>query len=144
MGLKLKLDASILLNMKLFGDITRVPCSDCFAVNDTLIFITSKGNTGRAIGPQGKNIKLLRSKTGKNIKIMEQSDNCCGLVSSYVFPVKPKNCEVVDQDGRQIVQIEFNSSRERRYLLDNQLKGLKELKAVVSRYYPDIKDVRIL
>jgi len=136
----IKLDANTLLNMKLFGDITRVPCSDCFAVNGTLIFITSPGNAGKAIGPQGKNIKILRSKTNKNIKIIEQAADCCGLITSYLYPAKPKKCEIVDN----VAQIEFNSSRERRYLLDNQLKGLKDLKAVVSRYYPDIKDIRIL
>jgi NusA-like KH domain protein len=137
---KLRLNADTLHQMKLFSDITKISCIDCFESNGTLIFITKKSEAGRAIGPQGKYIKILRSKTNKNIKIMEQAADSCGLIQNYLFPIKPKKCEIVDN----VAQIEFNSSRERRLLLDNQLRGLKDLKFVVSRYHPDIKDIRIL
>ncbi|MBT3940500.1 NusA-like transcription termination signal-binding factor [Candidatus Woesearchaeota archaeon] len=140
----IKLNADTIFQMRLFRDITYVSCTDCFQVNNTLIFVTKKGDVGKAIGPQGRNIKTLRDKTNKNIKILEQSADCCSLIKNYLFPIKPKNCELVDQDGRQTAQIEFNSSRERRYLLDNQQRGLKELKEIVARYYSAVKDIRIL
>ncbi|MBT3582910.1 NusA-like transcription termination signal-binding factor [Candidatus Woesearchaeota archaeon] len=140
----IKLTADILNQMKLFSDVTNISCRDCFALNGTLIFITRPGDTGKAIGQQGKNIKILRSRTNKNIKIIEHGEDCCALIKNYLFPTKPKACEVIDKDSRQIAEIEFNSSRERRYLLDNQQKALKELKQIVARYYPAIKDIRIL
>ena len=139
-----KLDASSIMNMKLFGDVTHTTCTDCFEVNGTVIFITSTGNAGRAIGPQGKNIKLLRNKLNKNIKILEEAQDSCSLVKNYLFPVKPKSCLKVEANGKDQIEIELCSSRERRYLLDSQQRGLKELKQVINRYYSNIKDIRIL
>ena len=139
-----KLDANSILSMKLFGDVTHTTCTDCFEANGTIIFIASAGNAGRAIGPQGKNIKLLRSKLNKNIKIFEEAQDCCQLIKNYLFPIKPKSCIQVDNNGKEQIEIEFNHSRERRFLLDSQQRALKELKQVINRYYPDIKDIRIL
>ncbi len=139
-----KLTSESIFQMKLFQEITRVSCVDCFSIASSLIFITKKGTTGRAIGPQGKNIKILRNKFKKNIKVFEESANSVGLITNYLYPVKPKKCEEINKDSRQIIEIEFSSSRERRFLLDNQQKGLKDLKEVLSRYHPNIKDIRIL
>jgi len=130
----------MLFNMKLFGDITHVTCIDCFTANGTLFFLTAMGNASKAIGSGGKNIKILRNKLNKNVKVFEKSADSCELAKNYLFPTKPKKCENVEGT----MEIEFNSSRERRYLLDNQQRGLKELKAVIARYHPDIKDIRIL
>lgn len=125
--------------MKLFGDVTNVSCVDCFSVNNSIIFITKKENVPKAIGQQGKNIKILRDKFNKNIKIIAEASDCCSLTANYLFPIKAKKCEEIDN----IIEIEFNSSRDRRRLLDNQQRGLKDLKAIINRYYPDIQDIRI-
>lgn len=134
------LNSDTILQMKLFRDITNISCGDCFSIERTVIFVTKKGDTAKAIGSGGKNIKILRSKLNKNIKVIEESHDCCSLVKNFIFPLKVKECNQVEDK----IEVEFNHSRERRFLLDNQQRGLKELKAAVSRYYPDIKDIRIL
>ena len=136
----IKINSDMLFNMKLFGDITHVTCVDCFTEKGTIFFLTSIGNASKAIGSGGKNIKILRNKLNKNVKVFEKGADSCGLTKNYLFPTKPKKCEEVENT----IELEFNSSRERRYLLDNQQKGLKEMKEVVSRYYSEIKDIRIL
>ena len=136
----IKINSDMLFNMKLFGDITHVTCVDCFSENGTVFFLTSPGNASKAIGSGGKNIKILRNKLNKNVKVFEKSTDSCELAKNYLFPTRPKKCEKVES----ILEIEFNSSRERRYLLDNQQRGLKELKLVIARYNSDIKDIRIL
>ena len=76
----------------------------------------------------------------KNVKIFEQADDCCGLVKNYMYPIEIRKCENVEN----VIEIEFNTSRERRFLLDNQQRGLKELRDVLARYYPAVKDIKIL
>lgn len=136
----IKLNSDTILQMKLFGDVTNVSCIDCFSIDNLIIFITKRENVRKAIGQQGSNIRILRDKFKKNIKIIAEAEDCCSLVNNYLFPLKPKKCEHVEN----VIEIEFNSSRERRRLLDNQQKGLKDLKLIISRYYPDISDIRIL
>lgn len=135
-----KIDSDTLLNIRLFRDVTGIDCSDCFTANSTVMFITKPGLAGKAIGKMGKNIKQLRNTLKKNVKIFEEADDPCDLIRNYVFPTKPKRCDIVEN----VVEIEFNTSRERRFLLDNQQRGLKELKAILERYYPAIKDIKIL
>jgi transcription termination/antitermination protein NusA len=143
--MKFKLNSDTLLNMKLFSDITNISCTNCFLIDRTIIFTTKPGEAGKAIGTGGKNIKFLRTKLNKNVKVIEEADNCCDLIKNYLFPIKIKDCQKKTTDNNTItIELEFNSSRERRYLLDNQQKGLKEMKEVVSRYYSEIKDIRIL
>jgi len=136
----IKINSEMLLNMKLFGDITHVVCVDCFTANGTIFFLTSTGNASKAIGSGGKNIKILRNRLNKNVKVFEKNTDSCELAKNYLYPTQPKKCEQVENT----LELEFNSSRKRRYLLDNQQRGLKELKAVIARYHPSIKDIRIL
>lgn len=136
----IKLNSDTILQMKLFGDVTNVSCTDCFCINNSIIFITKMENVRKAIGQQGSNIRILRDKFKKNIRIIAEAGDSCSLAENFLFPLKPKKCEQVEN----VLEIEFNSSRDRRRLLDNQQKGLKDLKLIINRYYPDISDIRIL
>ena len=138
--MKKVINSDTILNIQLFRKVTGIDCTDCFTINSTAIFITSAGLAGKAVGKQGKNIRNLRDTLKKNVKIFEEAADCCGLVKNYLFPIKPKKCEIVDN----IVEIEFNSSRERRFLLDNQQRGLKELKEILQRYHSEILNMKIL
>jgi len=135
-----KIDSDTLLNMRLFRDTTNVDCIDCFTANMTVIFITQKGLAGKAVGKMGNNIKRLKNTLKKNVRIFEESDDCCGLIKNYMYPIEIRRCD----NNENVIEIEFNTSRERRFLLDNQQRGLKELKEILERYHPDVKEIKIL
>ena len=129
-----------LRTMKLFSDVCGTKPLDCFTVQDTTVFVTAVGDTAKAIGKAGANIKKLKSKLNTEIKVIESSSTLEALVGNYLFPIKAKKIESSDT----IVSIKFGSSRERRALLNNNQKELKKLKATVARYYPKIKDIQVL
>ena len=136
----LKYDATSLGHISLFKKITGVDAKDCFALEDgTLIFVTEKNTTGFAVGREGKNIQTLRASLKKEIKIMETADNPEGVVTNFVWPQKPVS---VSRDGN-IINIIFPNSRDRRVLLSNSAVKLKQLKAVMKRYFPEIEDIKL-
>jgi len=140
----LKYDASLIGFMNAFRQITGVDAKDCFMVNDTLIFVTDKGKAGLAIGKEGKNIQNLKRALLKDDKIMEHSDKIEDMVANFVYPLKPDNVFISEQDSKKIINIKFNLPRERRYLLSQNQVKLKQLKTIVKRYSPEIEDILVL
>ena len=132
--------------MNLFSRITHVSAKDCFSVGELIVFIAPEGNIGKVVGRAGKNVKALRDALRKQVQIIEYADNPVSLTKNFVFPLKPKEVkEAVNEDnGQKELHIEFSTPRERRFLLDNQQRGLKTLKEIINRYFKDISNIRVL
>lgn len=138
-----KYDASILGYMSVFRDITKVPLRDCFTVDDTIVFVTEPGFAGVAIGKAGKNIQSLKGALKKEFKILEHGGNVQEIVTNFCYPIKPIGVQLSEQNGKKVLFVKFSSGRERRFLLSDDKKRLRQLKAIVKRYYPEIEDVFI-
>ena len=132
-----KYDINLLGYMNIFKKITGIDLKDCFTLNDTIIFVTETGKAGLAIGKGGKNIQNLKNSLKKEFKIMDYASNPEMLARNFVYPVKPVSVSVENNK----LSIQFATGRERRLLLSNNQKKLKQLKAIVKRYYPEIEDV---
>ncbi len=113
---------------------------DFFEVGSDLVFIVDKMQVGIALGKGGANIKRLRELMDKRIKVVGAGKDAKELITNFIFPLKPKN--IVQEDAT--INIEFNTGSERRALLGNQQSRLKLLKETVKRYFPEIKEIRIL
>ncbi|MEK6923599.1 MAG: NusA-like transcription termination signal-binding factor [Nanoarchaeota archaeon] len=134
----------ILGYMNYFARVTKLNPKDCFLVGESIIFVAPEGKAGLAIGKNGQNVIILKDKLKKQIKIIEFSDVAEKLVENYVFPAKPISVNLSERDGKRIVEIKFKYPRDRRTLLANTQTKLKQLKTIVSRYHPEIKDLRVL
>jgi len=134
-----KYDVNLLGYMNLFKKVTGVNLRDCFTLDDVIIFVTEPGKAGLAIGKGGKNIQNLKNNVQKEFKILEFAEDPKKLAENFVFPAKPVS--VSQEDGK--LSIQFATGRERRMLLGDNQKRLKQLKAIIKRYHPDIEDVVI-
>lgn len=134
-----KYDANLLGYMNVFKKITGVDLKDCFVFEDIVIFVTEPGKAGLAIGKGGKNIQSLKNNLKKEFKILEFADSPENLAKNFVYPAKPVS--ITKEDNK--LSIQFSSGRERRMLLGENQKKLKQLKALMKRYYPDIEDIII-
>ena len=134
-----KYDIDLLGYMNLFKKITNVNPKDCFKIDDVIFFVTDPGKAGLAIGKGGKNIIQLKNNLKKEFKILEFADKPEKLAENFVFPAKPASVSV--EDGK--LSIQFLKGRERRMLLTNEQKKLKQLKTILKRYFPEIEDVII-
>jgi N utilization substance protein A len=61
--------------IRLFEDLTRTRVRDCMEAEDKLVFVVDPGQANRAVGKGGENVINLKNKTGKNIQVIEYSDD---------------------------------------------------------------------
>jgi len=130
--------------MNYFARVTKLNPKDCFLSGESIIFVAPEGKAGLAIGKNGQNVIVLKDKLRKQIKIVEFSNAAEKLIENYVFPVKPISVNLLERDGKRIVEIRFKYPRDRQTLLANTQTKLKQLKTIVSRYHPEIEDLRVL
>lgn len=136
----LKYDLTFIRYFNFFKTITGLDAKDCFALNDTIVFVAEKEKAGLAIGKGGRNIIALKNGLKKSVKIIEAADSPEEFVEHFVFPLKPIS---VTREGNKL-SVKFASGRDRRVLLSNNLSNLRQLKESVRRYFPDIEDIIVL
>ncbi len=135
-----KFDSELLGYIALFKKITGFDLHDCFVLSDgTIMFVTEPACAAKAIGKGGHNVKILRDSLRKDLKIVEYSEDAGTLIKNYVYPLIPQ--DICKEEA--CFKVTFSNSGERRMLLNNNLKGLKNLKEFVSRYHKDILDIKI-
>ncbi|HSV42598.1 MAG TPA: NusA-like transcription termination signal-binding factor [Methanomassiliicoccales archaeon] len=61
--------------ISLFETITRTHVKDCMETEEKLVFVVDPGQANRAVGKGGENVINLKNKTGKNIQVIEFSDD---------------------------------------------------------------------
>ena len=55
--------------------VTRTHVKDCLETEDKLVFVVDPGQANRAVGKAGENVIRLKNTTGKNIQVVEYSDD---------------------------------------------------------------------
>lgn len=61
--------------IRLFEDMTRTRVKDCMETEEKLVFVVDPGQANRAVGKGGENVINLKNRTGKNIQVIEYSDD---------------------------------------------------------------------
>ena len=140
----LKYDMSTIGYISHFKKGTGIDCRDCFVEDGTIVFVTEPKKAGLAVGRQGENVRRLNRDLKKDIKIVEASGSAEDLTASFLYPLQAQNIFISEKSGQKVLNIQFGSPRERRFLLSDNLSKLKLLKVIVKRYFQDISDILVL
>ncbi len=79
---------------------------DIITTSNSLIILTEKGDGAKVVGKNGKIVKMLAEKTGKSIRVLENSDNFEEIIKGLVFPVKIKGINTlykVEKEEKKII-----------------------------------------
>lgn len=140
-----KYNADSIRTFQLFKKITSVDALDCFTVNNYIIYIIPKKSAPRVIGREGKNIIMIKNTLKKDVKVIEESDSAEELVRNFLFPIKLRKVEIMNEEnGASHIEIMFLNRNDRRILLNNQQELLKCLKEIIIQFYPEITDIKVL
>jgi transcription termination/antitermination protein NusA len=60
--------------INLFEAVTKTRVKDCMETEEKLVFVVEPGQANRAVGKAGENVIRLKNQTGKNIQVIEYSD----------------------------------------------------------------------
>jgi len=59
----------------LFENITKTHVRDCMETEDKLVFVVDTGQANKAVGKAGEHVIRMKNTTGKNIQVIEYSDD---------------------------------------------------------------------
>lgn len=136
---RIKYDSKLMKLMSFFEAATKARLKDCFVdQNGLLVFVVEPAQYGMAVGKAGSNVKRIEDALKRKVKIAEYSDDLVQFVRSLIQPSKAKDISVTD--GVVTVTSELAS---RGYLIGRAGKNLRNMEAVIQRYFP-IKEVKVV
>lgn len=134
------LDMQLMRYINLLNKIARVHTSKCFVYNNMIIFAVKVNDISRAIGPAGKNIRMMQDQLGKKVRIIKEpvsEEDAKRFIEDIVNPVTFVSLEL--KDG---VFILTAGVRNKAALLGRNKRRLEELKQIVEDNFG--KELRIV
>jgi len=129
---RLKLDQDALgLSFKL-ERLAKIRVKDCFKNDETIFYVVSNGDLGRALGKGAVNIKKLQQELGKYIRIVEFREDLIGFVKNVIYPVKAE--EIVQEDENTIL-IKDSRKKAKSLLIGRGGKNLQLINRAVRRFF---------
>ena len=117
----------------IFESITGANVKDCIQTEDSMGFLVEQGHMGLAIGRAGKNIESVRKSIGKNLIVMEFSEDTAKFVKNLFQPVKIRQVIIHDSNNDKVAMIEV-SKKDRMKALGYNGKRIKIAKELVKRH----------
>lgn len=135
-------DAELLKAMSFFEKITHTQLKDCFM--DTHVnmftFVVMPGEIGKAVGKGGVNVKRLENAFKKRIKIVEYADDLLQFVRNMIMPLRVQNIEQMDD----IVIVQDQDMKTKGLLIGRNAGNLRNLETNVRRYFPTLKEIKVV
>jgi N utilization substance protein A len=98
MAADIVLTEDTLRSIALFGSVTKANAIDCMDVDDKLVFVVEKGQGNIAVGKKGEHVIKLKDLTGKNIQVVEYSEDPEQFVMNVFHIYNPQKV-VIEQRG---------------------------------------------
>jgi len=126
------IDMKMMRYLNLFARITRIPTTNCFVYNNTIIFAVPQEKISMAVGKNGANVRKLGETLRKKIKVigMAEKENIEKFISSIVEPVGFTKVEV--RDGEVVI----TAGRENKAsLIGRKRVREQELTGILNKFF---------
>ncbi len=136
--MKISFDSETIKIMSLFQMLTKANLKDCFAENDSLVFVVLPGEMGRAIGKNASNVRRISEMLKRKIKIVEFNENVIEFIKNLIHPLQLMNIE----ESEGIITLTAVDSKTRGMLIGRAAENLRRLESQVKRYFP-INEIKV-
>ena len=126
--------------MNLFEKVTHSRLKDFFMHNEKMFFVVEKGNLQRALGPQKKNVTKLEKLLKRKIKIREYTTDELRFITNVFAPLRVVN--IKNEDG--IVTITGPDQKTKGLMIGARAANLRMYESIVQKFFPDIKELKII
>lgn len=131
--------------MSLFQNTTGATARDCVLDQklDRLIFVVNKGEMGLAIGKGGANIKNVQHIIGKEIELVEWSDDAKQLIMNAFSPQTVNEVRVTDRpDGSKTATVVVDPRR-KGAILGKAGRNAEKARLLAKRYF-NVESIQII
>ncbi len=137
----IKWGADEIKNMTLFEILTGVSAMDCVSVDDAIGFLVEENDMGMAIGNNGKSIDKVRDKLGKQVFLMQHSQDMQKFIIYALHPAYVKSVRISDTRKGKIASADISKEDYRKAVGEGN-KKLAIAKLFANRMF-DIEDIII-
>ncbi len=111
--------------------------------NNTIIYLVNPGEAGIAIGKNGINIKKTRKILGKNIEVVEYSDDFTQLVKNIFLPARVHSVKKVNHPNKRVVVYVNVHPQDKGLAIGRNGRNVQKAKLILKRYY-DVDNVVVV
>ncbi len=138
--MKIKYDLSLMKFMSFFESLTNTKLKDCFVdKNEMLVFVVEENQIAKAIGKNGVNVKRIKERLNRKIKIVEFNPHLETFIANIIRPLIGKEIEVDDK----IVTITGLDTKTKGLLIGRNGQNLRNYEEMVKRYF-DINEIKVI
>lgn len=131
---KIRLGTDEIKYIMLFEKLTGAKVKDCVQEENTTGFLVQRGDMGLAIGKGGANIEKIRNALGRDVWVVEFSDNVNDFIKNLFQPVNIRQIHVQNTSQDKTVVIEVNR-QDRRKVIGPNGSRIKIAKKLAQRHY---------
>ena len=135
---RLKLDQDSLGLSSLMERITGTRVKDCFQDEETIYFVVSPGEMGKAIGKGGSTIRRVQQEFHKKIKVVEFNADPAVFIQNFIYPLSVEEIKAEDS----FFVIKDPSKKTKSLLIGRDARNLKQLNRAVQRFFN--KEVKVV
>jgi N utilization substance protein A len=135
------LDGDSLRYMNLFETVTQVAARDCIEAEDKIVFIVGRGQLGKAIGKEGKNINQIKKLLNKDIHLIEHSDNPEEFIRNVFSYYDVKKVEIENR-GTIVHATVTVDPRNKAKAIGKEGKNLRISRDIIARHH-EVQSVSI-
>jgi N utilization substance protein A len=131
--------------MSLFQNVTGATTRDCVVdpKADRIIFVVNQGQMGLAIGKGGANIKNVQQIIGKEVELVEWSEDLRQFIMNALNPKMVSEVRVADRpDGSKNVTVVVDQ-RKKGAILGKSGRNAEKARLLARRYF-DVENVQIV
>ncbi len=138
--MKIKYDLNLMKFMSFFESLTKARLKDCFIdKNSLLVFVVEENQIAKAIGKKGINVRNIKEKLNRKIKIVEFNPHLETFVANIIRPLIGKEIKVDDN----VVTITGPDTKTKGLLIGRNGQNLRNYEGIVKRYF-DINEIKVI
>jgi N utilization substance protein A len=120
--------------ISLFENVTRTHVKDCLETEDKLVFVVDPGQANRAVGKGGENVIRMKNTTGKNIQVIEYSDEPEEFIRNVFYSYNVQNV-VIENRGNIVHATVTVDPKVKGRAIGKNGRNLKIARDVVNRHH---------
>jgi N utilization substance protein A len=120
--------------INLFEAVTKTRVKDCMETEEKLVFVVEPGQANRAVGKGGENVIRLKNQTGKNIQVIEYSDEPEKFIRNVFYNYNVQNV-VIENRGNVVHATVTVDPQVKGRAIGKEGRNLKIARDIVNRHH---------